>query len=191
MCHLVRHSKWIHTYIHIYLLNTKVFKWLGIYRVNIRIWYNVKICLDQGIWQIFQKLMFNGFLSRGNLCLINHLGPFLPYAASTASDGLWQPLTASKALFSQKNPDPDGLIITGTKITNTGHFLWNGSSKIQFFTNIWHPFWWRPLRPCEVKKVSNSGSGINVHYSGTHWASVFGRFVKTSGRARYLLYLNS
>jgi hypothetical protein len=50
--------------------------------------------------------------------------------------------------------------------------LWNGSSKIQFFTNIWHPFWRRPVRVHEVKKVSNSGSGINFHYSGIHWASV-------------------
>ena len=81
--------------------------------------------------------------------------------------------------------------ITGTKIINTGNFLWNGSSKIQFFTNIWHPFWQRPLRPREVKKVSNSGSGINFHYSGTHWASVFGRFVKASGQARSLLCVNS
>ena len=99
--------------------------------------------------------------------------------------------TASKAQFPQKIPYPDGLIITGTIITNTGNFLWNRSSKIQFFTNIWHPFWWRPLRLCEVKKVSNSGSGINVHYSGTHWASVFGRFLKTSGQARSLLSVNS
>ena len=49
----------------------------------------------------------------------------------------------------------------------------------------------RQLRPHEVKKVSNGGSGINSHYSGTHWASAFGRFVKTSGRARSLLYHNS
>jgi hypothetical protein len=30
---------------------------------------------------------------------------------------------ASTALFPQKNPDPDCLIIIGTKMTNTGHFL--------------------------------------------------------------------
>ena len=30
----------------------------------------------------------------------------------------------------------DGWIIPGTKMTNTGPFLWNGSSKIQFFTDI-------------------------------------------------------
>ena len=37
-------------------------------------------------------------------------------AASLAS-------TASTALFPQNLLGPDGLIITGTKITNTGHFL--------------------------------------------------------------------
>ena len=91
-----------------------------------------------------------------------------------------QPLNSN---ILKKPPDPDVLIITGTKITITGNVLWNESQKIQFFTNIWHPFWQRPLRPHEVKKVSNGGSGINSHYSGSHWASVFGRFVKTSGQA--------
>ena len=31
--------------------------------------------------------------------------------------------TASTAIFPQKLPGPDGLVITGTKMTNTGHFL--------------------------------------------------------------------
>ena len=44
--------------------------------------------------------------------------------------------TASKPYFTKKNPDPDGWIIPDTKMTNTGSFLWNGSSKIQFFTDI-------------------------------------------------------
>ena len=44
----------------------------------------------------------------------------LTTAASAAS---WAS-TASTALFRKKNlPDPDGLIITDNKITNTGHFL--------------------------------------------------------------------
>ena len=77
------------------------------------------------------------------------------------------------------------------KITITGIFLWNGLSKIKFFTKIWHLFWRRPLRPHEVKKVSNGGLGINSHYSGSHWGSAFGRFVKKSGQARSLLYHNS
>ena len=38
--------------------------------------------------------------------------------------------------FIKEFPDPDGWIILGTKMTNTGPFLWNGSSKIHFFTDI-------------------------------------------------------
>ena len=42
----------------------------------------------------------------------------------------------STASFHEKSTDPDGLIILGAKMINTCPFLWNGSSKIQFFTNI-------------------------------------------------------
>ena len=38
--------------------------------------------------------------------------------------------------FIKKSTDPDGLIIPGTQLTNTSPFLWNGLSKIQFFTKI-------------------------------------------------------
>ena len=95
--------------------------------------------------------------------------------------------TALNANFLKTKSGPDGLIITGTKLTNTGHFLWNGSPKIQFFTKLWHSFWRRLLRLREVKRVSNDGSGINFHYAGSHWASLLDRFVKRSGQARSLL----
>ena len=45
---------------------------------------------------------------------------------------------ASTAQFPQKLPDSGGLIIPSTKMTNTGPFFWNGSSKIQIFTDIWY-----------------------------------------------------
>ena len=83
----------------------------------------------------------------------------------------WQPHWPQQPLkpnLLKKLPDPDGLMITGTKITITVNFLWNGSSKIQFFTKTWRLFCRRPLRLLEVKKVSNGGSGINSHYSGSH-----------------------
>ena len=35
---------------------------------TIRFWHKVKTWLDQMFWQIYQKLMFRGFLSSGNLC---------------------------------------------------------------------------------------------------------------------------
>ena len=37
--------------------------------------------------------------------------------------------------------------ILGTKMTITGPFLWNGSSKIKILTDIWYSFCWRLLRP--------------------------------------------
>ena len=82
----------------------------------------VKTWLDQMFWQIYQKLMLSGFLSSGNLCLIQHLKLFWPHAASTASD---------------------------KKGAKTQHEF------SQFF--------------------------FSKHQTGTHWASVFGRFVKTFG----------
>ena len=42
--------------------------------------------------------------------------------------------------FLKKHPDPDGLIITGTKMTNVGNFLWNGSSKNSIFHEHMVPF---------------------------------------------------
>jgi len=38
--------------------------------------------------------------------------------------------------FIKKNTDPDGWIIPGTKMTNTGPFLWTRLSKIQFFIDL-------------------------------------------------------
>ena len=35
--------------------------------------------------------------------------------------------------FKKKLPHPVGLIITGSRMNNAGHFLWNGSSKIKTF----------------------------------------------------------
>ena len=54
---------------------------------------------------------------------------------STASTASTASMT-STASFHQKNADPDDWIIPGSKMTNNGPFLLNGSLKIQFFTNI-------------------------------------------------------
>ena len=47
-----------------------------------------------------------------------------------------QPQWPKQSDFIKKNSDPAGSMIPGTKMTNTGPFLWNGSSKIQFFTDF-------------------------------------------------------
>ena len=46
------------------------------------------------------------------------------------------PLQPQKPYFTKELPDSDGWIILGTKMTNNCHFLWNSSSKIQFFTDF-------------------------------------------------------
>ena len=53
---------------------------------TIRNWHKVKTWFDQMFWQIYQKMMLSGFLSSGNLCLINHLKVFWPHAVLTNSD---------------------------------------------------------------------------------------------------------
>ena len=150
-------------------------------------------------WQIYQKLMLRGFLSSGNLCLIHHLKLFWPHTSSTASNRKGAKIQHEFSWFCQKfyfakhqNKVILALTLLNSRIWKTlKSSLVIFQALIQFFTNIWHSFWWRLLRPHEVKKVSNGGPGINFHYSGSHWASVFGRFVKRFGQARSLLYLNS
>ena len=56
----------------------------------------------------------------------------------------------SIASFHQKKSDPDGSMIPGTKMTNSGPFLWNGSSKTQFFTDFLNLFCQRLLRTADV-----------------------------------------
>ena len=46
------------------------------------------------------------------------------------------PLQPQKPYFTKELPDSDGWIILGTKMTNSCQFLWNSSSKIQFFTDF-------------------------------------------------------
>ena len=70
--------------------------------------------------------------------------------------------------FIKKITDPDGWIISGTKMTNTCPFLWNGSSKIQFFTNIWYFFCRRLLRPADTIFLKTGWWNSNGKTSWTH-----------------------
>ena len=53
--------------------------------------------------------------------MIAQLGNVVLETSSASATSLAS--TASKCNFLKKFPDPDGLIIIGTKITNTGHFF--------------------------------------------------------------------
>ena len=55
-----------------------------------------------------------------------------------------------KPYFTKKLPSPDGWIVPGTKMTNSGPFSLNKSSKIQIFSDILYPFCQRLLRPADV-----------------------------------------
>ena len=68
------------------------------------------------------------------------------------------PLQPQKPYFTKKLPAPNDLFIPGTKMFNTGPFLWNGPSKIHIFTDIWYSFWLRLLRPADVM-FSKNGCG--------------------------------
>ena len=63
---------------------------------------------------------------------------------------------------------PNGWIIPSTQITNTSPFFWNGSSKIQFFTDIWYTFCRRLLRPAYVTFLKTGWWNSNVQNSWTH-----------------------
>ena len=67
------------------------------------------------------------------------LEPLQPQRPHRPLQPLWpqQPL---KPYFIKELPDLDDWIVPGTKMTNTGPFLWNRESKIQFFLLILAPF---------------------------------------------------
>ena len=199
-------------------------------------------------WQIYQKLMmFSGFLSSGNLCLIPHLKLFWPKTASDKKcQNFWRFLLNFFPIFANFSFDSETMwlkkcrgwqlawyhqdwssfaVITQVFATflrsyfyvfhqlflknpcrnQTLCWLYQTSccsqrifsylykvrikrkikqklDKIRAETSLnFDTFYLRPLRPGEVKKVSNGWSGINFRNSGSHWTSVFDRFVKTCG----------
>ena len=70
---------------------------------------------------------------------------------TSLASATWLASTTSTVLFQHRTSWSWWFwIIPWTKTTNTCPFLWNGSSKIQFFTDIWHPFYGRLLRPVDV-----------------------------------------
>ena len=96
-------------------------------KLNSRTWMTLK---SQGV--IFQSLQ-----------------PLQPQWPQQPQQPQW-PQWPEQPHFIKKITDPDSWIIPGTKRTNTHPFLWNWSSKIQFFTNIRFLFCWRLLRPADA-----------------------------------------
>ena len=68
----------------------------------------------------------------------------------------------------KKFTDPDELIIPSTQMITTSLFLWNRSSKIKFFTNIWYSFCRRLLRPADVNFLKTGWWNTNIRTSWSH-----------------------
>ena len=72
---------------------------------------------------------------KSSLVIFQALEPLQPQQPHWPLQPQW-PQQSLKPYFIKKLPDLDNWIVHGTKMTNTGPFLWNRSSKIQFFTDF-------------------------------------------------------
>ena len=100
---------------------------------------NIKIKLNSRTWMTLKS----------PIVIFQALEPLQPQWPQQPQQPQW-PQWPQQPHFIKKITDPDGWIIPGTKMTNTCPFLLNGSSKPQFFTNIWYPFCQRLLRPANI-----------------------------------------
>ena len=100
---------------------------------------NIKIKLNPGTWMILHS----------SVVIFQALEPLQPQWPLQPQQPQW-PQWPRQPHFIKIITDTDGEIIPSTQMIKNSPFLWNGSSKIQFFTNIWHPFYWRLLRPADV-----------------------------------------
>ena len=91
--------------------------------------------------------------------------------------------------FIKKFTDPYGFIIPSTKMTNISPFLWHGSSKIPFFTDIWYSFCRRLLSPDDVVFLKTGWWNTNVQSSWTHYAPSLDKIIDPSTPQSYLLLL--
>ena len=72
---------------------------------------------------------------KSSLVIFQALEPLKPQRHHQPLQPQW-PQQPWKPYFIKELPDIDDWIIPGTKMTNAGPFLLNGSSKIQFLTDF-------------------------------------------------------
>ena len=106
---------------------------------------NIKLKLNSKVWMTLKSSVVN----------FQALQPLQPQWPQWPQQPHW-PQWPRKLHFFKNFTDPRDLIIPSTKITNTSPFLWNGSSKIHFFTDIWDPFCQQISRPPEPTRHQNS-----------------------------------
>ena len=91
---------------------------------------NIKIKLNSNAWMILKS----------SVVVFQALKLLQPQWPQQPQQPQW-PQWPQQPHFIKKITDLDDLIIPSTQMTNTSPFLWNGSSKIQFFTDIWFSSW--------------------------------------------------
>ena len=116
---------------------------------------NIKIKLNSNAWMTLKS----------SVVIFQALKPLQPQWPQWPQQPQW-PQWPRQPHFIKKITDPDGLIIPSTQMTNTSPFLWNGSSKIQFFTDIWYTFCPRLVRPACVTFLKTGWWNSNAPHSG-------------------------
>ena len=86
---------------------------------------NIEIKLNSTTWLTLKSSVVN----------FQALEPLQPQWPLQPQQPQW-PQWPQQPYFITKFNGPDGSMIPGTKMTNTGPFLWNGSSKTQIFTDF-------------------------------------------------------
>ena len=86
---------------------------------------NIKIKLNSNAWMTLKS----------SVVILQALKPLQPQWPQQPQQPQW-PHWPQQPHFIKKINGPDGSMIPGTKTTNTGPFLRNGSSKTQIFTDF-------------------------------------------------------
>ena len=124
-----------------------------------RFFQNIKIKLNSNAWMTLKS----------SVVIFQALKPLQPQWPQWPQQPQW-PQWPQQPHFIKKFTDPDGLIIPSTQMTNISPFLWHGSSKIPFFTDIWYSLCWRLLRPADVIFLKTGWWNTNVQSSWTRYA---------------------
>ena len=99
-------------------------------------WYLVSLPKKYVFQNIKRNLNTRTWMTlKSSVVIFQALEPLKPHWPQRPLQPLW-PHWPLQPFFINFLPDLDCWIIPGTKMTNTGPFLWNGSSKIQIFTDF-------------------------------------------------------
>ena len=134
---------------------------------------NVNMILHESNKSIFFqniKIKLNsrtGMTLKSSEVVFQALKPLQPQWPLQPQQPQW-PQWPQQPHFIKKFTRPHRWIIPNTQMTNTILFLCNGSSKIQFFTNIWYPFYPRLLRPADATFLKTGWWNSNNRTSWRH-----------------------